>query len=689
MTTEVQESVFNENALHILRERYFYKYPDHQETEEEFFDRISLGNPEYRKMLSNLDFLPNSPTLFNVGIPGAGTLSACFKFDVADTMESEEKRNGIMDVVTKATRVLKHGGGVGYALHVRPRGAHISTTHGKAMGPISVMETYHRVAKMVTQGGKREAAQMAILHCRDENIREFIHCKDAGGDTLSTMNISVAITDEFMTKAIQDHKSVEFELLTEMAESAWKTGDPGVFFIDHAEKSNPTPWLGKLSGTNPCGEVPLLDNEACNLGSINYGNFVNSLREWDWTLLDYTVRLAIRYLDEILDLNTFPDPLITEIVEQTRKLGLGAAGWADSLALMKVPYASDRAVELSSLVSKRVNSVALDESLRLAREKGSAPAWRSNPIDDTDVGLPRNTTRTCIAPTGTIAILMGASSGIEPHFSLEWDRRVGDGDNIHVLHERIPVIEELDGFVPQTAMEIAPEWHIRHQAAWQENIDLAVSKTINLPEEATVSDILDAYIMMWNLNCVGGTIYRDKSRSIQVLNTGDDGRTPEVIADGPVSRPIRTKLPDVRRGPIRKVKIGGTKVYMIVGEYPDGSVGEVFLNVSRRGSTEDALFDSVAMLMSFHLQSGGTVRELVDKFSNTRFEPSGLTTDSEIPMASSVLDYVVRRLNIDYGDGKPTVLTDVGNRCPDCGSAIKYEEGCNSCTSPICGWSRC
>lgn len=1011
----VETSVFDPNALHILKERYFYQYDDHQETEEEFFDRVSLGNPEYRKMLSNLDFLPNSPTLFNVGIPGAGTLSACFKFDIQDTMEGKDgARDGIVDAGVKALRVLKHGGGVGFALHVRPEGAHISTTHGKAMGPVGVMEWLHGGAKMITQGGKREAAQMAILRCDHEDIRKFIHCKDVGGDYLSTFNISVAITDDFMERAKHFPDGEESQLLQEMAESAWKTGDPGVYFIDRAERSNPTPWLGKLTGTNPCvrgntlvltrlghrridslvgqsiqvwngeewsvvvpqvtglnkrlvrvtldngmrldctpnhvfyrkdgrvveakelrqgdvlerlasepvdgnyshiqpytsaylagffagdgfgkgipttgansgwinfyhekkikigrelekrglvklqpyseiqnrqrgrvlvevskrhvpldneprdqiewlaglldadggtvfngpekrnygyqicsiskpflrktalllrglgvssvmalmkenpnhpwngiydlkkcyrltissvgatrlvqlglpvqrlhhgvntpqrnagryprvvsvkdhgiarkvycfkeplrgrgvfngiltgqcGEVQLLDNEACNLGSINYGHFIDSMGI-NWERLEYTVRLATRYLDDILDLNVFPDELITNIVMKTRKLGLGVAGWADALALMNVHYASDRAVELSAEVSSRVNNMAYDESIKMAKEKGPAPAWAESPVSGTAI-LPRNTTRTCIAPTGTISILMGASSGIEPHFSREWQRRLGDGT---ILHEQIPVIERLpEGFIPQTAMEIPWEWHVKHQAAWQRNIDLAVSKTINMAEDATVEDIRAAYEMMWKSNCVGGTIYRDKSRDVQVLTTGDNGVTTEVIADGPVSSHVRTKLPDMRRGPIRKVRVGETKFYMIVGEYPDGSAGEVFLNMTRRGSTEDALFDAVAMLMSFHLQSGGTVRELVNKFSNTRFEPAGLTSDKDIPMATSVLDYVVRRLDMDYGDGEPTVLTSLGQRCPDCGSDTKYEEGCMSCVSPLCDWSRC
>ena len=693
-TTIDEKSVFSENALKVLKERYLYVYDkgtpeERQETEEEFFDRISIGNPEYRKMLSNLDFLPNSPTLFNVGIEGAGTLSACFKFDVQDTMESEENFDGIMDVGVKAARVLKWGGGVGYALHVRPKGAHISTTHGKAMGPVAVMRYYNEIATMVTQGGKREGAQMGILHCDHPDIREFIHCKD-GGDNLDTFNISVALTDSFMDAAITQPESDEAKLLHEMAESAWRTGDPGVFFIDRAERGNPAPWSGKLTGTNPCGEVPLEDNEACNLGSTNYANHIKN-GAVDYEKLEYTTRLATRYLDDVLDLNVFPDPRITEIVNKNRKLGLGACGVADAFALMKIPYASDEAVALSGQWAKNASGISLDESINLSREKGHAPAY-----DDMEgyeeeqrkryKTFPRNTTRTCIAPTGTIAILMGASSGIEPHYQIEWDRQLG-GDDGELLHERIPVWDQLDGFVPQTAMEIPFEWHIKHQAAWGDETDLAVSKTINLPQNAPVEDVYFSYISMWESDCVGGTIYRDGSRDEQVLTSVGESAIVEGDGGGEVLPAVRRKLPDVRHGITRKVRIGGTKVFMNVGLYPDGSPGELFLNVSQRGSTEDSLFDAVAIFTSMWLQTGNKLEDLIDKFGYSRFEPSGITTDEDIPNATSILAYVFRRMGIDYLD-KDITLMNTGMRCPQCGGGVKFEEGCESCVN-MCGWSRC
>ncbi len=662
-------TVFTENALHLLKERYFYKYEDHQETEEEFFDRVSMGNPEYLKMLKDLDFLPNSPTLFNMGIEGSGTFSACFKFDVADTMNSPEG-NGIMDVADKAAKVLKWGGGVGYALHVRPKGSPIKTTHGKALGPVGVLQIYHTIADQITQGGKRDGAQMGILHCDHKDLREFIHCKD-DGVSLQTFNISVALTDEFMEAAIANPDCEQGVLLREMSESAWRTGDPGVFFIDTAERGNPTPHLGKLTGTNPCGEVPLLDNEACNLGSMNYGNFIVD-GDINWDHLDRITVLAIQYLDEVLDENTFPQESITHIVNLTRKLGLGACGWADALALMHIEYASEEAVELARTVAKRVSRLALKTSLELAKEKGPAPCFDE---DTYDLGSsPRNSTRTCIAPTGTIAILMDASSGIEPHFAITWNRTLGDGT---VLEEQIPVLDRLNGFVPKTSLEIDWEWHVKHQAAWQEHTDLAVSKTINMRNEATAEDMLSAYIAMWESDCVGGTVYRDGSREVQVLSTKPQGS----------SSPRRLQLPNRRHANVRKVYVGGVKFFMTVGEYPDGTPGELFLNVSKRGSTEDGLFDIVGMLISWCLQWGVPLETLINSLMSTRFEPSGRTDDDEIPVASSIIDYVVRRMHRDYVEGDLT-LDRTGMRCPSCGSDVKFEESCISCASG-CGWSRC
>lgn len=499
--------MFSDNAKVILEKRYLATINGKKETIEEFVKRISMGNDEYEnELIRPLNFLPNSPTLFNLGVPGGGTLSACFKFDVADNLNDLD---GIMDTVNKAAAVTKFGGGVGYYIgFLRGKDEIVNSTHGKACGPVAVLKFYNQMGVMLTQSGKREAAQMGIMDVDHPDIREFIHMKDEDPQGLRTFNISVAITDAFMDKVLENPDGDEAALLREIAESAWRTGDPGVYFVDAAERDNPTPWVGRLTGTNPCGEVPLLNNEPCNLGSINVANFVSPVGGFAWRKLERVVRLATRYLDDVLDRNHFPDERITAAANHTRKLGLGICGWADALALSGIHYDSREAVTLLRLLMSFIRGIADDESYRLANIKGAAPCFA-------DTGIyKRNATTLCVAPTGTIAILMGASSGIEPHFLLEWDRYMGDGG---VLRETIPVMDRLGDFVPHTAMEIDWQWHIKHQAAAQKYVDLAVSKTINLPNDATMEDIEAAYVAMWASGCKGGTVFRDGCRDEQVL----------------------------------------------------------------------------------------------------------------------------------------------------------------------------
>ena len=508
-------AAFSENALRIIETRYLAHINGRRETIDEFVDRVSLGNEVYkRELIEPLNFLPNSPTLFNVDVPGGGTLSACFKFSVTDSML--DGNDGIMDTATKASMVIKWGGGVGYYLgDIRPKGAVVNSTHGKAMGPVAVLKFYHAMASMLTQSGKREAAQMGILPATHPDIAEFITCKDLDPQSLSTFNISVSLSDAFMEKAIaairSGESSPEGDLLRSMAKSAWRTGDPGVFFVDAAEHDNPTPWAGKLDGTNPCGEVPLLNNEPCNLGSINlrkfYANDKSSIV--DYSQLERVVRLAVNYLDDVLDHNHFPVSAVSEAAFYTRKLGLGVCGWADLLALAGIRYDSVEAVKLLEQIMAFIRRVADEQSIILGAEKGIAPCFVG-----TDIQY-RNATRLCIAPTGTIAILMDASSGIEPHYLREWTRTTNEG---MVLHERISVLDQTD-FEPPTAMEISWNWHVNHQATAQKHVDLAVSKTINMPNAATEQDILDAYIYMWESGCKGGTVYRDGCRDVQVLTS--------------------------------------------------------------------------------------------------------------------------------------------------------------------------
>lgn len=752
MTTKTQPK-FAGNGLTILQERYLLPKPDGtKETPEELVERVSWGNTDYYNAIAELDFLPNSPTLFNGGT-GRGSLSACFKLDVPDTMD------GIMDTAHKAALILKFGGGVGYALSaIRPAGSPISTTHKIASGPVGFMPIFQAVGQSVTQGGVREGAQMAILHCDHPDIGEFINLKSTieKANAYNTFNISVAATDKWMQQQLDDEPINPFTgevntLLAEMAYNAWITGDPGLFFYDEANRYNPTPWIGELTGTNPCGEVPLLNDEPCNLASINLVNHLKGaytkmpMHSFDWTKLERTTRLAINYLDDTLDNNTFPHPDIDKAARLTRKLGLGVMGWADCLALMHIPYDSLDAVNLASDLMASISIWAEQESMNIALRKGIAPCYEHVPHEFAEkyMRMVRNATRTCIAPTGSISILAGVSSGIEPHFAGEWDRHVSSGT---ILKEQRLKVE---GFTPKTSAEIHWSWHIKHQAAFQKHTDLAVSKTINMSNDVTPKDIYNAYVFAWEQKCKGVTVFRDGSRGNQVLKasngqdserTYDMGTVSGLHSDSSNNRPIqeplgsghgvnghastsiqqespiqrqssethyhgRLHLPKTRNSITHKFAIDGQDVYFTIGLYDNGNPGELFIKASKEGSTISGLLDGIGIAVSLGLQHGVPMSIYARKYTGVNFEPHGLTDDGDIRTATSVLDYIFRWLGRKFNGGytDPSVLNygivdmsplydsgeaiTTGNFCPECQSPTVMQEGCQHCTK--CGWSRC
>lgn len=707
------KTIFAPNAQTVMCKRYYLRgarftevctyCSEAHETADQFFDRVSMGKAEYRDMLVALDFLPNSPTLMNIGNPDfLGTYSACFKFDPQDTMF--QGPSAIMPTLMKAAAVLKAGGGVGYALsEIRPEGALVNSTHGKAFGPIGFLRMAHVLAKEITQGGKRDAAQMGILHCEHPDIRKFIHCKDEDPQGLSTFNISVAVTDSWMQRA-QQVGTAEYALLDEMAQSAWRTGDPGVYFIDEAERHNPTPWLGRLTGTNPCGEVPLLDNEPCNLGSINLGHFiklyinadgtVDVTKSIDWGRLSNIVRLATTYLDDVLDRNNFPMPEIDAIARTTRKLGLGVCGWADMLAQLAIAYDSDGAIKLAGTVMRHIQDTARSETALLGEYRGKAPAFDGIPHQTS-----RNATVTCIAPTGTIAIIMNASSGIEPYFAAQNQRMMGDGTIL--MEDAWAGLNLPAEHTPKVSHEIAPTWHIQHQAAFQARTDLAVSKTINMPNSSTWQDVRAAYVEMWERKCKGGTIYRDGSREVQVLTSTVNAAPSSAPTGYAPSIPVQSAegwrdiLPDRRVGPSRtqKFRVGETEGFITANCYDDGAPAEVFLKLSRGGSTLDGFADWWAQSFSVMLQmahrQGIPFTWFTSKFKGRRFEPSGMTNDVRIPHASSIADYVAKWLDLEFGSPADQVVVMVEQMiCPECGNnALQMVEGCETCR--LCGHTAC
>ncbi|MDA0301195.1 MAG: adenosylcobalamin-dependent ribonucleoside-diphosphate reductase [Chloroflexi bacterium] len=578
-TSEVRTSPveLTENARTVLERRYLLRDGAGAlvETAEGMLARVAVavaaGEPDeaarrlwaqrFFDEMAALRFMPNSPTLMNAGT-GRGTLAACFVLPVEDTLES------IMSTAEATAMVQKYGGGTGFSFsRLRGIGEPIATTHGSACGPVSVLRHYDDVSRLVTQGGKRDGANMGILRCDHPDIRAFIHAKD-DGVTATRFNISVAVTDEFM-RAAEAEDAADREivlrdprdgsprgtvdahaLLEEIARAAWRTGDPGLIFLDTINRTNPTPALGEIEATNPCGEVPLLPWEACTLGSIHLARF------WDaeanggagdlrWDALRETVGIATRFLDDVVEVNTFPVAEITEAVRGNRKIGLGVMGFADLLIAAGIPYASEQALALAGRIATAISQEADATSAALGAEKGVFPNWERS-VFTSQPGAPRyrNATRTCIAPTGTIAIISGASSGIEPLFSLAHYRRMGDGTLLPEVSEAFQRVAHERGFasdelfedlahgdrladredVPEdvrrifaTAHKIAPEWHVRMQAAFQERTDLAVSKTVNLPHDATAREVMEVYTLAHRLGCKGVTVYRDGSRAVQVL----------------------------------------------------------------------------------------------------------------------------------------------------------------------------
>jgi len=691
------------------------------DTEADVATRERWAQRFYDEMAA-LRFLPNSPTLMNAGT-GRGTLAACFVLPVEDTMES------IMATAEAAAMVQKFGGGTGFSFsRLRGIGEPIASTHGAACGPVSVLRHYDDVSRLVTQGGKREGANMGILRVDHPDVREFIHAKD-DGVTAQRFNISIAVTDEFLRAASEGRTFTlrdprdgaprgevdAAELLEEIARAAWATGDPGLVFIDEINRHNPTPALGAIEATNPCGEVPLLPWEACTLGSINVGRFWDPARgDLDWTGLRETVRVAVRFLDDVVEANTFPVPEIADAVRGNRKIGLGMMGWADLLIAAGIPYASHEALALAERLATTIGETADETSAELGAEKGVFPNWEQSIY----AGGPRyrNATRTCIAPTGTIAIIAGASSGIEPLFSLAHYRRMGDGTILPEVNEAFQAAARAGGYytdelmealtagallaeraeVPEadrsqfaTAHEIDPDWHVRMQAAFQAHTDLAVSKTVNLPREAGVDVVQRVYRLAHELGCKGVTVYRDGSRAVQVLAHAARAEATTAI------EPRRRHLADERQSLTHKFRVGDQEGYITVGLYEDGTPGEVFIKIAKEGSTVSGLTDAVALLTSIALQYGVSLDKLADKLEQTRFEPYGITANPDIPFATSLLDYVFRWLRLHFGTPHEAALAAAGASsgalsgltCPDCGMQLEFAERCLICRS--CGYSKC
>jgi ribonucleoside-diphosphate reductase alpha chain len=553
-----------ENALHVLERRYLLRDEGGvvAETPDALFRRVARAvagaEPEaararwaerFEARMAALEFLPNSPTLMNAGRPH-GQLAACFVLPVEDDLA------GIFDALKWAALIHQSGGGTGFSFsRLRPRGDVVKTTHGVASGPISFMRVYDAATEIIKQGGVRRGANMAVLAASHPDVEEFVDAKRSAG--LENFNLSVAAPDALFAAAAagapwplrHPHggvvRAVDARgLLERIAAAAWASGEPGLVFLDRVEAANPTPDLGAFEAVNPCGEQPLLPFEACTLGSVNLAAFEKGGRV-DHEALGACVRDGVRFLDDVLDVNVWPLPQIAEISRRNRKIGLGVMGFADLLVRLGVPYDAPDALAVAGEVMASVQREAHAASEALAAERGAFPGFGTSALARAGAAPRRNATVTTIAPTGTLALIAGCSSGIEPLFAVTYVRRALDHSELkdeHPLLARalrdagaeaalpavralgrargVPGVPEAVGSVFATAHDVSPEAHVRMQAAFQRHVDNGVSKTINLPRQASVEDVAGAFRLAFELGCKGITVYRDGSREKQVLTSG-------------------------------------------------------------------------------------------------------------------------------------------------------------------------
>jgi ribonucleoside-diphosphate reductase alpha chain len=742
-----------ENAIKVLERRYLARDKEGKliEDPEALFRRVAEAvaeadrpylseiqleelKSEFYEMMTRLEFLPNSPTLMNAGRP-LGQLSACFVLPVEDSME------GIFDSIKNAALIHKSGGGTGFNFsRLRPAGSSVRSTGGVASGPISFMKVFNAATEAVKQGGTRRGANMGILRVDHPDIREFITCKQDNRD-ITNFNISVGLTGEFMTAVgngeeydlidPRDGKPVRRENAREIfdliIDHAWKNGEPGIIFLDRINEANVVPEAGEIESTNPCGEQPLLPFESCNLGSINLYAMLKETDgkyEIDFEKLGETVRKAVRFLDNVIDVNKYPLSRIEEMTKNTRKIGLGVMGWADVLYRLFIPYDSEEAVELAEKVMAFIRDEGRKASAVIAEKKGVFPYYDKSIYKNTGLKL-RNATITTIAPTGTLSIIAGVSSGIEPLFAISYIRNVMDNDRLPEVNPVFREAAEKEGFysdslmeriategsiyefeeIPEnirrvfiTAHDISPEWHIRMQAAFQKYTDNAVSKTVNLRNDATRDDVKEVYELAYETGCKGVTIYRDGSREAQVLNIGmtehekhDNKGTGNTVSPRP--------RPEITTGFTEKVKIGCGNLYITVN-YDEYGICEVFTNLGRGGGCPSQS-EATSRLISIALRSGMDVRSLVEQLKGIRCTSTIRKDGIKVMSCPDAIGRVIEKvMKLSNGNGNANgntiniALDEEENRkiptgpaCPECGQSVEHDGGCIVCRN--CGFSKC
>jgi ribonucleoside-diphosphate reductase alpha chain len=728
----------SENAKRVLERRYLKKDINGKiiETPEQMFRRVAhhIAKAEKKQgdasllmkmeeifygMMTEFKFLPNSPTLMNAG-RSLGQLAACFVLPVEDSME------GIFDSLKNAAMIHKSGGGTGFSFsRLRPKNSRVGTTGGIASGPVSFMRIFNTATEQVKQGGTRRGANMAILRVDHADILEFIRCKRDNKE-LNNFNISVAVTDAFMEAVgkegeydILDPRDKKpagrlnaVEVYEALVRQAWENGDPGIIFLDHVNRDNPTPELGAIESTNPCGEQPLLPMEACNLGSINLAKFVTTGEDEpvvDYQGLKELIWWSVRFLDDTIDVSRYPLTEIDQMVKGNRKIGLGVMGFADMLYQLGVPYNSEEALKLAEEVMGFIQKESHGASAQLAADRGVFLNFDKSVFKDKADCRYRNATTTTIAPTGTLSIIAGCSSGIEPLFALSFVRRVMDNDELLEVNPYFEEVAKARGFysrelmdeiachgsiagmeaIPEdvrrvfvTAHDVSPEWHVRMQAAFQKQTDNAVSKTVNLPRDSTVEDVVKVYNLAYELGCKGITIYRDGSKENQVLSFPAKEEAVKAAA------PFKDR-PEVLEGFTAKMKTGYGNLYVTVTEHEEKPF-EVFATIGKSGRSTTAKTEAIGRLVSLALRSGVHVEKVVEQLKGIGGEHPVFQKDG---LVLSIPDAISRVLEKRYmKNGSQSIKTKpekslLGEKCPECGETISFEEGCITCH--FCGFTKC
>jgi ribonucleoside-diphosphate reductase alpha chain len=762
----------SDNARKVLERRYLRKDVKGEtlETPEEMVARVACNIaaaegfyygalPEvvlqwaesFYALMTRLDFVPNSPTLMNAGRE-LQQLSACFVLPVEDSMES------IFEAVKNTALIHKSGGGTGFSFsRLRPKHDVVKSTKGISSGPISFMTVFDAATETIKQGGTRRGANMGILRVDHPDILDFITCKTRN-DRLNNFNISVALTEEFM-KAVEADAEYPLvnphsgeiaarlkarEVFEKIVDSAWRNGEPGIIFIDRINRDNPTPRLGAMESTNPCGEQPLLPYESCNLGSVNLSNMIlgeNGGARIDYEKLKAVVHAAVRFLDNVIDMNNYPLNEIRQMTMGNRKIGLGVMGFADMLIRLGIPYDSDEALSVGQEIMNFIQEESISASCNLARERGAFPNYGISVFPERG-GIPRrNATTTTIAPTGTISIIAGCSSGIEPVFALSFIRNVMDNDHLVEVHplfdadmrrrglysvEKMKEISQagtlrhVEGIpddvrrVFVTAHDISPEAHLRMQAAFQKYVDNAVSKTVNFPAEATREDIRKVFVLAFRLGCKGVTVYRDRSRDEQVLNIGEVNRKEAAAAAAvaPEAEPgfvSPRPRPDTLLGVTKEMKTSCGKLYVTINRDRQG-IFEIFNQMGKAGGCAASQSEAIGRLVSLALRSGVQPDQIVKQLKGISchlpaWGGNGGKILSCADAVSKAIEWYMENVDTMFAglpgpsanpvhavsskasSPDPGVLEIARGACPDCGSQVEMQEGCLKCRS--CGFSEC